>query len=282
VSDPYSVLAREIGSIRRDIGRRRQPPVWVGGELWDAMTGAQPGGGSTLAWLFTGRNLWIPDGEGAGNSFTGINIVRSDWRKTRRGAPYVHLDGATEALSVNNAAWQQAGTDSLTVWFWVNAQSVAASMVASSKLAITTNQRSWRLSFSVGTGFEFLTNSLGTAAGNYIVSSGVTPIIDNFYFLGGHWQASTLQGVYTANATDDDVAQITNTVGTPPASLFNSTAPLAIGTAFTIPPTFSAPWNGYISSGCAWYNGGGGGYPSASEVYDYMRSRWAMTRWLYQ
>jgi len=207
---------------------------------------------------------------------TAPNIGFSDWAATANGGPYVNLDGATEALYVTDAAWQEATTDTLFVWHWCNPASLAATIAIASKYDTNGNNCSWLLHYATTANFRWLTNAGGVPAGNITVTSTYAAVaIDTWYFVAGYFQASTLMRIWVGAATDDELT-VDSLVVAVPANVFNGSAPLGIGTAFNNAPVLLFPWNGLI--------GGDAGRISvpAASINGYAARLFHLTRYFYR
>lgn len=247
-----------------------------GARLSSAVLATHAAGGGNLMYG------WMADscqnhGRGYLTAWTELNVAPADYAASTNGGPYVNFDGATEALYINDAAWQEAGTEELFVWHWCNPAAVAAVMAVASKFDANGNNRSWALVYSNAVpGFIFYTDATGLLGGLVAVQSTYgAATVDTWYFVAGYWQASTLQRVYVGAATDDTLTIDSLAVGVP-ASVFNGSAPLAIGTLFNAAPVLSNVWDGLIGVGGARLN------VPATNINAYAQRLFALTQRIYR
>lgn len=203
-------------------------------------------GGGALIYDFGADRPAMPTFNGdTAATYAGLSF--SSFQATSRGGPYTIFDGQSSVIYYPDAAWQEAGTENLFVWHWCNTNTLAASQAISSKYDSNGNNASWALIYSnTSAAFRFVTNQTGAA--NVGVNSTIAEAVDTWYFAAGFWQASTLQRIFVGAATDSSLTIDSLAVGVP-ASLFNGTAPLCIGSEFNAAPTLLNPWSGYIGVG---------------------------------
>ena len=237
------------------------------------------GGALMYAWL--GDRTAIDSFVGS-QALTAPSVGYDDFGITANGAPYVDLDGFTEVLYVADAAWQEPGAEELFVWHWCQTTTVAASQTVASKYDTNANNCAWRLWYnSASSSFEMVCNATGNAANDITASLTYTEAINTWYFVAGYYNPSTLMRVFVGAATDSTLTVGSQTVGVP-ATLYDGTAPLGLGTAFNSAPTLLAPWNGLLSIGGARMNVGTGTATAYAEVNAYASRLFQMTRWFYQ
>lgn len=210
-----------------------------------------------------------------------VNIGRDDFGQTTNGGPYMNLDGSTEALYIADAPWQETLTYTMFVWHWARTTTLDSIQNISSKYDVNGNNCSWRLSYDDTDGLRFGCNATGNMADNVWVNSSHAVAVNTWYFVGGYFNPSTLMRVFVGSATDASLTATSLTVGIP-ASLYDGTAPLAIGTAFNSSPTLLYPWSGLIGIGGARINVGVGTATSYPEINAYAARLFHMTRWFYQ
>lgn len=212
-------------------------------------------------------------GTGATTLWTETNITAADYFATTYGGPYVNLDGATEYLSIADAAWQEGGADELFVWHWVNGQTLAgADRVICSKYNTAVNQ-SWRLYWNNAAGaFRFSTSAVGNA--DTEVTSTYAETTGTWYFVAGYFQPGTLMRICVGAATDTDLTIDSLAAGIP-ANLFNGNAALAIGCSYAAGVAASW-WNGFIGVGGAQFN------VPATNINAYARRLFGLTQKIYQ
>lgn len=237
-------------------------------------THRQGGGQLMYGWMADSRQNY---GTGYLTAWTELNVGPTDYFATANGGPYVNLDGVTEALYINDAAWQEAGDKTLLVWQWCNLQSVAALMVIASKMDNNLNNRSWSLYYdNTVPDFRWLCNQTGSAANNVIVNSTYgLATADTWYFVAGHIAPGATMDVWVGAATDSVLTHNQLAAGIP-TPLFNGTAPLAMGTQFNNAPTLAIPWDGYLGVGAGRIH-----VPVAATCAGLVTRLFHMTRWKY-
>jgi len=214
---------------------------------------------------------------------TGVMVWFDDFAAEVNGGPYVDLDGATECIYIADAAWQETGQeDSLFVWHWCNAASMAATATICSKYDTNGNNCSWRMIYNQPAGaFQFVANATGNPANDVPVSVTYTEAVDTWYFVAGFWKASTLLRAWVGAATDAALTVGSLAVGVP-ATLFDGTAPLCIGSSFNNAPTLLDPWNGLIGVGGARVDTPAGTAASYPEITAFASRLFHLTRFFYQ
>jgi hypothetical protein len=207
-------------------------------------------------------------------------ITFSSFEATARGGPYCIFDGQSSVIYYNDASWQEVsdatlGTDeTLLAWHWVNTNALLTGQTISSKWDSNGNNRSWILGTDNLNAFRLITNQTGLAAANVTLTSSTTIASGDWYFVAGYWQASTLMRIFVGLATDNSLTTDSLAVGIP-ASLFDGTAPLAIGTTFNNAPTLTLQWSGYIGVGRLEF-----GVPAAA-INGYVSRLFHQTRYYY-
>lgn len=244
---------RAVDSLRPDFITRNEYFL-SGARLVEAVLAEHRAGGGNLmyGWLADSPQNY---GRGYLTAWTGVNIGPDDYGATANGGPYVDFDGATEAWYILDAVWQEAGTEELFGFHWAMPASPIASGTMTSKLDANANNYSWQVALISGAPavFRWLCNATGVPAASVTLSSTLPIIAGTWYFIAYYWQASTLMRLFVGAAADDALTVDSLTIGVP-ASLFNGTAPLAIGTAFNVAPTLWVPFKGRIGVGNARLN----------------------------
>jgi hypothetical protein len=240
--------------------------VWGGGQLVEGFMAdsVQANGMAATAGVWTTLNLGI-----------------AGWLSTNRGGPYAMFTNS--ALYIPDAAWQESGSANLFVWKWVLTGSTASSQTIESKYDTNGNQCSWRLWLnSAGPAFSFTANAGGAPGGDVVVASSHAVVTSKWYFVAAFFLWSTLMRIFVAQSTDD-VLRITNLSIGVPASLFNSSAPLTIGSSWNNAGALTQlnPWGGYIGVGNLRFNTPSGASPYAAPTA-YATRLFQMTKWFYE
>lgn len=242
--------------------------------LWSAVRCAQAVGGSPLMYGFM-ADCWHIEARSGQQALSQIAMGYTDHGVTQYGGPYIDLNGA-EALYDLDSGFQEVGGNNFFVWHWVNAASLAATIVASSKYDTNGNNCSWYLGYnSVAGDFEFVVNNTGNPANDVSVTVTYTEVIDTWYFIAGFYDPGSLTRVFVGSVTDNELTTNDNVAGIP-GNLFNGTAPLGIGTAFNNAPTQLYGWNGYVGIGGARFT------VPAAYVNSYALKLYGLTREFYQ
>lgn len=230
---------------------------------------------------------WMADspqnyGAGATTLWTETNINIADYLATANGGPYVDFSASpTSRLHILDAAWQEAGTEELFVWCWAKMSSsvgVIGTEVVISKYDTNANNRSWILYLTKGVApsLNFQTDQTGAAVVVSTVASSISISADTWYFIAAYFEASTQLRIYTGLATDAVLTTDTRLVGVT-ASVFNGTAPLALGTAYNgAPGTTLYPWQGAIGISGSRFN------TPTTSIDGYASRLFQMSKWFYQ
>lgn len=207
---------------------------------------------------------------------TAVNIGGADQYATQNGGPYVHFN-SVDCLYDADAGYQEPGVTPMFVWAWVKLTTLASSQSIVSKYDINGNNCSWLLTYLTPVSFYFAVNGTGNPVNNVVVSSGITPVINTWYFIAGFYNTSTNIRCYAAAANETSLNWGDNAVGVP-ALLFNGTAPLALGSAFNNAPTLYNPvQNGFIGLSAARLYAG-----TSDNCLAYASRLFQLTRWFYQ
>jgi len=237
--------------------------------------------GGALMYSWPGDRLAVDSFIGS-QALTSLNLVQGDFGVTANGAPYVNLDGVTEAAYVADASWQEVTSHTFFVWHWCRTTTLASSHYVVSKYDLTGNNCSWALLHdNAVTSFIFRVNGTGISANNVDATLSYTELTNTWYFVAGYYNPSTLTRVFVGAATDSTLTVGSKTVGVP-ASLYDGTAPLCLGSAFNNAPTLLSPWSGLLGIGGARINVGTGTAASYPEINAYAARLFHMTRWFYQ
>jgi hypothetical protein len=271
--------AQLVGNLTPDFTRRSDFDQ-NGSRLLSDVFATHREGGGPLIYGFDAQKPGIETYIGS-LQWTTAGITFSSWEATTNGGPYGVFNGQSSVLYRNDASWQEVsdatlGTDeTLLVWHWTYTNTLASTQAASSKWDNNGDNRSWLLQLSSTPDFKFRTSDLGTAASIVDVTSTTTPVADTWYFVAGYWQASTLLRIFVGLATDGSL-QIDSNAASIPASLYDGSAPLAIGAAFNNAPALIIPWSGNIGPGTLRF-----GVPAAA-INGYVSRLFHQTRWFYQ
>lgn len=207
-------------------------------------------GGGALIYDFGADRPAMPTFNGD-TAATYAGLTFDSFQATSRGGPYTVFNGSTSVIYYPDAAWNEVsdatlGCDELFVWHWVNTTTIASRQIIASKRD-TGNQASWQMYYEPAiTSFAALVSTDGSTLvtrGNTLVVSAST-----WYFAAMYWQASALLRSFVGTVTDASLT-IASSVAGIPATLFDGTAPLAIGSRFNVAPTLLEPWSGYIGRG---------------------------------
>lgn len=258
-------------------GARMLSAVLASHRAYDGNQGA--GGALIWGWMGDSVQCW---GRGSTSQWTEGNVSNADYFATDYGGPYVDFDGSTEQIGIADAAWQETGTEEYFVWMWCNPASVAATMTICAKYDINANNCSWRLILDPTTpSFRFVVNATGNAVNDVVVTSTLTAVVDTWYFVAGYFLPSTLLRAFVGAATDATLT-IDSNVAAIPASLFNGSAPLAIGTSHNAPPTMLNGWNGNIGIGHGRANVPAGTATAYPEINGHATRLFHQTRFFYR
>lgn len=153
---------------------------------------------------------------------TGVPVV--SWATL---APYATFNGATAYTTADTAensitgleAHVSAGQRGLALGCWVNMGSVAANQAIFTKWLQGTNNRSYRLWINAAGAYEWAVSVDGIAG--VVIASTVAPVLNTWTFLAANFLPSTSLNIWVNKTKTTNVAAI-------PASVFNSTALLAI------------------------------------------------------
>lgn len=235
-------------------------------------------GGGALIYDFGAQRPVIESYIGS-QQLTALSVTFENWEATDRGGPYVELDGTNDALYIADASWQEVsdgtlGTDeTLFVWHWVNTDDETTTQAFSSKWDFNGDNRSWTIKGNGGAFWKIAVSGVGTSGGA-ITQASSTQLATGWHFVAGYWQASTLLRIFVAAASDTSLQIDSNTTSIP-ASLYDGSAPLAIGTRFNSSPTLDIPWDGKVGRGQLRF-----GVP-ATDINDYVDRLFQSTKFFY-
>lgn len=203
-------------------------------------------GGGALIYDFGADRPAMPTFNGdIAATYAGLTF--SSFQSTARGGPYTIFDGQSSVIYYPDATWQESGTENLFTWHWCNTNDNSTTQDICGKWDVNSN-RSWILELLGGGSFRLITNATGLAPVSVTISSTISVNNDTWYFVAGFWQASTLQRIFAGSASDQSLTVDSLAAGVS-VSLYNGTAPLAIGSGFNNAPTLVNPWSGYIGIG---------------------------------
>lgn len=239
--------------------------------LLRAVLGGNTGGQLMYGWLGNSRQAF---GQAAATGiFTETNVGADDYMATSEWAPYVDLDGASEYLTIADAAWQEVGSNPLFVWHWVYTDTTGTTYRTITGKLLGPSDISWGLQVrDTPVAWMFLVNNGGTTATNVMVESSHAVGAGAWHFVAGYYRGvSGLLRIYVGEASETALTIDSLTTGVP-ASVYNGSADLRIG-ANSDPGQY---WDGGISAGAAWLR-----LPEAT-IDDYATWLFESTKAIYQ
>lgn len=217
-------------------------------------------------------------GEAAAASvWTGPAVSLANWAATNYGGPYLILGGQA-ALYIADAAWQEAGAYEVFLYKWVYTTTLLANQTVESKYDTNGNQCSWRLRFDSAAGvFSWTTNAGGAPGADVTLASTVAVSAGTWYFVAGYYSPSNLMEIAVASSIDNALTIDQLAVGVP-ANVFNTSAPLTIGTSWNNfgALTMLAPWQGRIGVGNLRFN------TPAGSIDAHMARLFKESQWFYR
>jgi len=226
--DTLTELYQRLADVERRLSSQERKAKASGWQL-NSIFNTHRFGGGQLMWGFDGHSRAILSSPG-GLAWTENAIADSNYRATTYGGPNITLDGGAEYLSNTDANWQESTTYPFLVWSWCYPTDISANRMIAAKYLWSTNNRSWYLRYDLAlTDFTFLCNATGLAGGNVVVPSTYGAVVaDEWYFVAGYFEPSTLMRIYVGMNTDAGLTIDSLGVAVP-ASLYNGAADLTIG-----------------------------------------------------
>lgn len=215
--------------------------------------------------------------------WTQLNLNILSWSATNNGGPFLTF-GGTSALYIADAAWQEATTRNMFVWKWVKLAATGSSQTIESKYDTNGNQCSWRLWYdSTGPAFTFTTNAGGGAGADVSVASTHTVGTADWYFVAGYiGQTAGLMRILVGTANEQELTETNLALGVP-GNLFNTTAPLTLGTSWNNAGALTVldPLIGYLGIGHLRFNTPYGTAPSYPGPTGCAARLFQLSRWFY-
>lgn len=264
--------AELVENLTQDFTRRNEF-YESGARLSDVMMWLNRDGGGSLMWAHDAQGPACYGG-GSISQWTRPNIDFSNYAATGNGGPYVTLNGIDEYLHINDAVWQESGTNTFLVWGWAYPTVTTAGTVAAKWDANAGAFRSWRLYLTTASVFGFQCNPTGGGGAGLALPSTLAVTANTWYFVAGYLQPSTLQAIAVGAATDGSLTY-TSTTTSVPAGVFDNASDLYIGVIMAV-AGLGSYWSGRLSVGLARAN------VPATAIQSHVTRLFQATRWFYQ